>query len=129
MFQINPLKAPKALFLQMTSARLIDMMQGLNWAIGRCRIMMILSGKPSPLQKPPGGELIGQYTTPIRVVDEYLPKKIQKISDTTWMVDVGFNTTGWAEISMTAVKGTTVMLRYSEDFDENLEHMREYIIV
>ena len=40
------------------------------------------------------------------------------------MVDVGFNTTGWAEISMTAVKGTTVMLRYSEDFDENLEHMR-----
>ncbi|MBS5660788.1 MAG: family 78 glycoside hydrolase catalytic domain [Clostridiales bacterium] len=80
--------------------------------------------KAVAITRAPGGELIGQYTTPIRVVDEYLPKKIQKISDTTWMVDVGFNTTGWAEISMTAVKGTTVMLRYSEDFDENLEHMR-----
>lgn len=79
---------------------------------------------PVTITKAPGGDLVGQYTTPIKVVDEYAPKDINKISDTTWLVDVGFNTTGWAEISLTAAEGTTVMLRYSEDFDENLEPMR-----
>lgn len=74
--------------------------------------------------KGPGGELVGQYTTPIRVVDTYKPQEIKKISDKAWLVDVGFNTTGWAEISLTAEAGTEITLRYGEEFDENLEHMR-----
>lgn len=75
--------------------------------------------------KGPGGELVGQYTTPIRVVDSYNPKEIQKISDKVWLVDVGFNTSGWAEISLTAPEGTEISLRYGEEFDENLNHTRK----
>lgn len=74
--------------------------------------------------KGPGGELVGQYTTPIRVVDTYEPKEIQKISETVWIADVGFNTAGWAEISLTAPEGTEISLRYGEEFDENLQHTR-----
>lgn len=74
--------------------------------------------------KGPGGELVGQYTTPIRVVESYPSREIKVISNTAWLVDVGFNTVGWAEISMTAPKGTEITLRYGEEFDENLEHMR-----
>ena len=76
------------------------------------------------ITKSPGGELVGQYTTPIRVVDTYEPKEIQKISDTAWLVDVGFNTSGWAEISLTAPEGTEISMRYGEGFDEELKHMR-----
>lgn len=76
------------------------------------------------ITKAPGGELVGQYTTPIRVVDTYEPKEIKKISDKAWLVDVGFNTSGWAEISLTAPAGTEISLRYGEGFDEELKHLR-----
>ncbi len=80
--------------------------------------------QPVTITKGPGGELVGQYTTPMRVVDTYKPREIKKISDTVWLVDVGFNTAGWAEISMTAEAGAEITLRYGEEFDENLEHTR-----
>lgn len=76
------------------------------------------------ITKSPGGEMVGQYTTPMRVVDEYLPKSIEKVSDKAWLIDVGFNTSGWAEISMTASEDTEIVMKFGEDFDENLEHLR-----
>ena len=79
---------------------------------------------PVALTEAPGGVMIGEYDTPIRVVDEYPPAAVNKISDTDWMVDVGFNTVGWATLSMTAEKGTTVRLRYSETFGEDFEPVR-----
>lgn len=77
------------------------------------------------ITKAPGGELIGQYSTPIRIVREFDPVCVDKISDTIWVVDAGENTSGWAEISMTAPEGTTIMLRYSEEFDEELNDKRK----
>lgn len=70
--------------------------------------------KPVTVTKAPGGALEGQYTTPMKVTATYKPAKIIKVSDTYWVVDVGFNTTGRAEISFSAPEGTKIEMKYAE---------------
>lgn len=77
--------------------------------------------QPAKITKAPGGALIGTYTTPIRKVAEYAPKMLQPITDHVWLADVGENTVGWAEIRMTAPKGTRLRLRYLENVNDALK--------
>ena len=72
---------------------------------------------PVRITKAPGGALVGQYTTPIRVVAEYQPESVERISDTQWLVDVGFNTSGWLKLAVDAPAGTEICFRYKERND------------
>ena len=76
---------------------------------------------PVRITKAPGGALVGQYTTPIRIVAEYEPETITKISDREWLVDVGVNTAGWLKISLSAPAGTELVMRYKERNDPEAE--------
>ena len=82
------------------------------------------------ITRPTGGELVAQYTTPMKVVRELAPVSVEKLSDTMWIADAGENIAGWAEISLTAPRGTVVELVYAENFDEDYNviknHLGEY---
>lgn len=76
------------------------------------------------ITKQPGGELVGQYTTPIKITDKYKPVLLKKLSENVFLYDVGFNTCGWAEISFSAPAGTEIKIRYAELFEDDYKHMK-----
>ena len=73
------------------------------------------------------GRLRYSYTTPIRVVRDLMPVRLEKRGG-VYLADFGQNFTGWVRIRLQEPAGTRVTLRYGEllyeDGSLNVENMR-----
>jgi len=69
--------------------------------------------KTAELVPSPGGVLSANMA-PCRVVGQIKPIAVNKVGDDKYVIDMGQNMVGWAKITASAPKGTTVTLRYSE---------------
>jgi len=70
----------------------------------------------------PQGELRGNVTPSMFVLEAFNPKNIDKKNDKTVIVDFGQNFAGWANINLDNLslkKGDTLAIRYAEKLDKN----------
>jgi len=63
-----------------------------------------------------------QRVEPNRIVEEISPSTVQKLNDSTYLVDMGITLAGWFEIIFPPLKtGQRVVLEYADHLDENGE--------
>jgi alpha-L-rhamnosidase len=67
----------------------------------------------------PEGQLFAQVTEPIRITQTIKPHSINQIAQDTFIVDMGQNMVGWAEINVDGEKGKRISLRFAEDLKDN----------
>lgn len=73
--------------------------------------------------KPLSPKLIAQDFPPIRVVREIEPVKTWQIGETTWVVDLGENISGWIGLEFNEPAGTVIRLRCSEMLAQDNHHL------
>jgi alpha-L-rhamnosidase len=86
----------------------------------------------------PRGQLIAGNMPPVRIIQEFAPKKVTQPKPGIKIVDFGQNFTGWTRITLRGEKGTKVIVRYSEELDakgnldvtcnENAKATAEYVM-
>ena len=64
--------------------------------------------------KPPGSVLSAQMMPPIRVIDTLVPVKMTNPRPGVYVVDLGQNFSGWAELRVSGPRGTAVTMRFAE---------------
>lgn len=62
----------------------------------------------------PGGCLEPQHLPPIKVIETITPVSIVEVTPGVFIVDMGRNIAGWAQLTVSGTAGTEVTLRYSE---------------
>lgn len=67
----------------------------------------------------PGGKLSSQVMPPIRVTGQIEAENKWTLNDSTFMIDLGQNITGWANIKVKGPAGSMVKLRYGERIHED----------
>lgn len=67
--------------------------------------------------EPPGGELIGEISTPIRVTDSVKPSYLRTLPDGRRLYDTGINLSGWIAVRVTGERGAKVRLTFAEQLD------------
>lgn len=76
----------------------------------------------------PGGVLVPQTLEPIKVVRTFAPVSVQKVRESSWVLDTGRNLAGWCRLRIRAAAGTRVRIRFAEvlgdDGDVNQENLR-----
>ena len=87
---------------------------------------------------PPRGQLIVNDMPPIRIIQQFSPKKITQPKPGVKIYDFGQNFAGWTRITLKGEKGTKVKIRYSEELDgagnlnvtcnENAKATAEYVL-
>ena len=77
----------------------------------------------------PGGKLVAQIHTPIKVVQTIIPVALTNPKKDVWVCDMGQNMTGWSQLAVEGPEGTRVTLQYSELLYEegtvNKENLRD----
>ncbi len=78
------------------------------------------------------GRFVAQIAPPIRCVETIAPISVEKKSDTSYLVDLGQNFSGWVRIRVRGSAGSTVVLNHAEVLDasgniytENLRSIRQ----
>ncbi|WP_027630704.1 alpha-L-rhamnosidase [Ruminiclostridium cellobioparum] len=78
--------------------------------------------------EPPGGELVGEISTPIRCTGVTIPKHIKTLPDGRELFDVGENQSGWVRIRVKGERGAKVKLTFAEvlkpDGDLEMSYLR-----
>ena len=74
----------------------------------------------------PGGVLTEQIMPPCRVMKELEVREVRRSYRGTPVYDFGQNLAGWVRIRVRGKAGSTVKLRYTEDFD-NTDRIRVYV--
>lgn len=78
--------------------------------------------------EPPGGELVGEISTPIRNTEVTIPKKIGRLADGRELYDIGENRSGWVRIKVKGERGARVKLTFAEklaaDGDLEMSYLR-----
>ncbi|MDR3172918.1 MAG: family 78 glycoside hydrolase catalytic domain, partial [Treponema sp.] len=64
--------------------------------------------------EPPGGELIGEISPPVRVTGTFEPKLIKTYDDGRELYDAGANRTGWIRLCLSGERGASVRLTFAE---------------
>ncbi|MCF3109216.1 glycoside hydrolase family 78 protein [Niabella sp. CC-SYL272] len=62
----------------------------------------------------PEGRLRAQLTPGMRVMDSMLPKKINRLKDSVYILDMGQNFAGWLRMKVKGMRGQKVKLRFAE---------------
>jgi len=79
----------------------------------------------------PGGVMTAQMIDPIREMQSLKPKSITKLENGFYVVDLGQNIAGWAQIKVRGERGQTVVLRFAEmlyeDGTVNQENLRDFL--
>lgn len=75
--------------------------------------------KPVVVQHPPKGALRPQQTTPIKIMERYGVKKIHKLNEGKYVLDMGQNLAGFPEITVNGQRGDTVRLIVGESLNED----------
>ncbi len=76
---------------------------------------------------PPGGLIVREDLDPCKVMRSYTPVGKTMLSPMTAVYDFGTNLTGWCEIEVKGVKGSSVTLEYSEQVRSNGSISRDEI--
>jgi len=66
----------------------------------------------------PGGILTAE-TLPCRVVETLTPKSVTEVRPGVFVIDIGQNMTGWAQLHVSGPDGTEITLRYAEKLGED----------
>ncbi len=72
----------------------------------------------------PEGKLKEQYMPPIRRINTFAPKKIQRLDDGAFVITAPEMVTGWAKIRIDAPEGTEVYITYNERLTDD-GHVRK----
>jgi len=75
--------------------------------------------KPIVVQHPPKGALRPQQTKPIKIMERYSVKKIHKLNEGKYALDMGQNLAGFPEITVNGQRGDTVRLIVGESLNED----------
>lgn len=67
----------------------------------------------------PGGKLVGEISTPIRVTDSVKPNYLRTLPDGRRLYDIGINLSGWVAIEVAGERGAKVSLTFAEQLDSN----------
>ena len=62
----------------------------------------------------PGGAVVAQMTSPIRVVQDLKPVSLRELNPGVFIYDMGQNMVGWCQIKVSGPAGTRVSLRHAE---------------
>lgn len=65
----------------------------------------------------PTEKLSGQVNKPVRVVQNIKPQSKWKLTDGTWLFDMGQNVVGWAKLKVNGKAGTIIKMRFAERLD------------
>ena len=63
---------------------------------------------------PPPSALSGEAAVPVRVVEEVKPQRITKGPNGAWLVDLGQNMAGWAQLKVTGPPGSVIRMHFAE---------------
>jgi alpha-L-rhamnosidase len=74
---------------------------------------------PVQLVMPPSTKIEAQPNPNIKIMDILHPVSIHEIKSGTYIVDMGQNMVGWAQMMVKGTKGTTVKLKYAEKLNED----------
>jgi alpha-L-rhamnosidase len=66
---------------------------------------------------PPGGELTGEISPPVRVTGRFEPKLVKTYGDGRELYDAGANRTGWIRLRLSGERGASVRLTFAEVLD------------
>ncbi len=89
------------------------------------------------VQEAPKGVLRPQQTTPVKIMERYGVKKSTRLSDKSYVLDMGQNLAGFPEITVSGNKGDTIRLTPGESLNEDgtvsqkqtgSKHYYEYIL-
>ncbi len=72
----------------------------------------------SPVE-PPGGKLIAQMASPIRITQTIKPVSVTQPDSGVYVFDLGQNFAGWIRLALNGEAGTTVKMHYGEILFEN----------
>ncbi len=72
------------------------------------------SWNPVKIIDSPGGKLVSQIHTPIKVVETIVPAALTNPKKDVWVYDMGENITGWCRLAVEGPAGTEITLKYSE---------------
>jgi alpha-L-rhamnosidase len=80
------------------------------------------------ITEPPGGELIGEISTPIRVTGTVEPKYLHTLAAGRLVYDIGVNLSGWIRLKVKGERGSQVKLTFAEllkpDGDLDMTYLR-----
>jgi alpha-L-rhamnosidase len=80
------------------------------------------------ITEPPGGELTGEISTPIRVTGTVEPKYLHTLADGRLVYNIGANLSGWIRLKVKGERGSRVKLTFAEllkpDGDLDMVYLR-----
>jgi len=74
---------------------------------------------PVKIIRPPGGILKAMEFEPIRITSSYKPENFWIAAEGVYVFKSGFNTAGFAEVSITGKAGSEIIIKYSERLAED----------
>ncbi len=75
--------------------------------------------KKARISRSPGGLLKSSQMPPIKVTGTIKPVGLKQIKPEIWVYDFGQNISGWAQITVSGLSGTEIMLKYAEKLTED----------
>ena len=84
--------------------------------------------KDANLVRPPTGILLAQISPPDRVTKTIKPVSVTKRSDGVYRFDMGEMFSGWARLKISGPKGTTIKMRFTEEFGPSYNQTDTYIL-
>jgi alpha-L-rhamnosidase len=71
--------------------------------------------------KAPGGIVVAQMNTPMKVMETIKPISIKQVSSDKYIVDMGQNMAGWLKLQVKGNRGDKITLRFAESLQPNGE--------
>ncbi|WP_121356204.1 alpha-L-rhamnosidase [Flavisolibacter nicotianae] len=71
--------------------------------------------------KAPGGMLVAQMNTPMKVMETIKPVSIKQLSNNKYILDMGQNMAGWLKLKTKGKRGDRIILRFAESLQPNGE--------
>lgn len=72
--------------------------------------------KPVGIRRAPRGRLTASANTPVRVTETIAPTAVTPLGNGRWLFDFGKLVSGWARLTTSGAAGTTVGLKYWEQY-------------
>ncbi len=84
--------------------------------------------KEAVLVRPPTGILLAQVSPPDRITQTIKPINVTKRPDGFYRFDMGQMFSGWARLKISGPKGTTIKMRFTEEFGPSYNQTDTYIL-
>ena len=69
--------------------------------------------------KAPGGTLVAQMNTAMKVMEAIMPVSIKQLSPSKYILDMGQNMAGWLKLQVKGKRGDKITLRFAESLQPN----------